>query len=294
MTPGIYTDIEETAYHAIDAIGSTTIKKFHNNPSSILKPIEPSEDMNLGSAQDCYSLMGPEYFFKKFAIMPEFEGKKADRNIAEAEFELANMGKIILPATVTPKKIPTMKAISDVDEFLFKEHPAAKTILRTGEQQVSVFWDDEETGLLCKGRLDHRPDPATRSIWDLKKCGQIAKFKGQIRSLRYDLQAGHYTVGANANGFEIDGFGFIGFNFGDPPEVRIIMITGNGLTWAKDVAKTTVSLINECRQAGKYPKVKIPLNTLSVANLIGQKSNKQQLTPGDFVEEMSEPPYDWW
>lgn len=285
MEPGIYTDIEENTYHAINAIGSSTIKRFHYRPSSILEPMEVSEDMNLGSAQDCYSLMGPEYFHKKFVVAPEFgDMRKTDNKVAMAEWELAVTGKVILPATVTPKKIPTMKAIKDVDNFLFNLHPCTKELLRTGQQQVSVFWQDEVTGLLCKGRFDHAPDRTTKTLIDLKKCGQIGKFRNQIRSLRYDLQAGHYTVGANANGYEVDAFGFIAFNFGNPPQAKVIWITGEALSEARDISKQTVSLIQECRQAGKYPDYEIPLNTTRIVDL----------RPGDFVDEISERRYGWW
>jgi len=284
LAKGIIEDLPDKEYHAIEAIGSSPMKMFHDCPAKAFSPIEVTDDMNLGAGQDAYSLVSPEHFHKLFAVPPDFGDLRNPKNKESAvNWSLENGGKIMLPATVTSKKIPTMKAIEDVDHYLFHEHPMTKRILRTGSQQVSMFWKDEETGLACKGRIDHLPDPQYRIIFDLKKCARIERFVYQMEELRYFLQAGHYSVGAEMNNQDVDAFSFLAFNFGDPPQVRIVTYDDSDddrLTKLKNLSKVTLRLINECRQADCFPRYPIPFETQSMAGILGLKSKiAQQLTP---------------
>lgn len=290
MKPGIYYDIPEETYHAsptLEIIGSSALKKFHDRPSSILEPTEVSEDMNLGSAQDAYSLSGPGYFEKYFIIRPDFGDLRNPVNRKKAaDFQIDNLNKIVLPPTVTPKKIPTMQAIQDVDNALFHAHPLSSELLRGGKQQVSMFWKDEETGLLCKSRLDHYSGKSLGVIVDLKKCGQIDRFMGQINFLRYFLQVGHYTEGAYRNGHEINSFIFIAFNFGEPPQIRVVFcMEDDYLDQMRELSRVTIRLVNECRRANYFPDFKIPFETLSMAKMLGLESEiATQLMPYDLAE----------
>lgn len=284
-------EMPEEEYHAIDAIGSSPIKRFHECPSCAFDPINPSLDMILGSAQDSYTLYGPDHFHQNFIITPDFGDLRSKTNRNERDLWLAeNSCKICLPPTVTTDNIPTLKAIQAVDNMLLKEHPMSRIIFRCGEQQVSIFWNDPDTGLACKGRIDHQPDPRYKTIFDLKKCSRLDNFHNQMRFLSYDLQGGHYTVGSQINGIDALNFAFIAFNFGAPPKIRIVAMDDDYMEIAMRLARTTVSLIAECRQAGVFPNYSIPINTVSMANLLGIKSGiSRQLAPQEFIEEMQTP-----
>lgn len=296
FTPGIIHGMPENEYHPIRAIGSSPIKRFHECPSCAFDSIDPSDDMKLGSAQDSYTLYGPEHFEQNFIVMPDFGDLRKPENRREKNcFILDNQysRKTLLPSTVTTDNIPTLKAIRDVDNMLLKEHPMARIIFRSGEQQASMFWRDLDTGLECKGRIDHLPDPRYRTIFDLKKCARLDNFHNQMTALGYGLQGGHYTVGARQNEIDAIGFAFIAFCFGAPPKVRIVAMDDDYMEKAMRLACTTVSLIHECRQAGEFPDYSIPLSTVSMAGMLNIKSDiARQLTPQDLIEVM-QPPYSW-
>ena len=301
LKKGIVENLQAEEYHAIEALGSSSLKKFHDCPATMFEPFVPTVDSNLGSAQDDYSLVGPEEFKRHFIIAPDFgDLRKTDNKTKAAEFaEMAQSLKLIaLPPTVTTKNLPTMQAIIDVDNYLFREHPLAKMILRTGGQQVSLFWEDDETGIPCKGRLDHLPDPQYRIAVDLKKCARIERFAYQLEELRYFIQGGHYSVGMGKNDMDIDAFAFTAFNFGNPPQCEILMIGdevdewggGEYFTKCKNLARTTVRLIHECRQANHFPKYPIPFETQSMAQMLGLKSNAPgQLTPFQLGKQAAIP-----
>jgi len=295
MGAEIISGMPEKQYHALNALGSSPLKRFHDCPASVLDPVEVSEDMELGSAQDSFTLYGPEHFHQNFIIMPDFGDMRSPARRKERDEFIESMqgkGKTILPATVTTKKIPTLKAITDVDNFLYREHPMTKIIFRQGDQQLSLFWNDPDTGLACKGRLDHYPDPSYKTIFDLKKCARLDNFHNQIEKLRYFLQGGHYTNGALINGMDVLGFAFVAFNFGDPPEVRIVAMDDEYMEKSMRLARTTIFLIHECRQADHFPKYKVPLDTISMAQMLGLKScgSFKQLAPQDMIE-VAQTPY---
>lgn len=283
----IISNMPEKEYHAHPALGSSPLKRFHNRPSSILEKMEQTESMALGAAQDAFTLYGREHFDKHFAIEPARVKAKSDFS-AYADDLLE--GKTLLPPTVTTKKIPTMKAIIDVDNALYK-HPMVREIMRKGEHQLSIFWDDQETGMPCKGRIDHYPDPRYKSLTDLKLCSRISRFAYQMQELRYDIQAGHYTIGAQANGIDAIGFAFVAFNFGDPPEIDIFAMDDDYLEKSMILAKTTVRLIWECKQAGYFPDYKVPLETVSMAHMLGIKDSKiaRQLAPQELIKIVQTP-----
>nr|WP_246256671.1 PD-(D/E)XK nuclease-like domain-containing protein [Isoptericola halotolerans] len=77
-----------------------------------------------------------------------------------------------------------------------REHPDAGPLLTGGEPEVSLFWDDPETGVRCKGRLDYWH--CSGVVVDLKSTGRTADPR-RIDRLSYDLgwhqQAAHYMAG---------------------------------------------------------------------------------------------------
>jgi len=71
-----------------------------------------------------------------------------------------------------------------------------KNILSHGTPTVTLFWDDLETGIPCKARLDWlRQDD--RFIADLKTCKDISDygFTKQVAQLKYYYQAYWYVEG---------------------------------------------------------------------------------------------------
>ena len=82
------------------------------------------------------------------------------------------------------------------------QNPLAASFLSAGEPEVSIFSEDEETGLAIKGRLDWIQPNGT--IVDLKTVGagkaSPKEFAKQVASFKYHMQAAHYLELAQANG----------------------------------------------------------------------------------------------
>ena len=76
-------------------------------------------------------------------------------------------------------------------------------------------------------------------------------------------------------GIEADAFCFLVSNFGAPPKVRVIFLDQEDdyIGWARGLARTTVRLIGECKEAGNFPDFQVPFQTQSMAKYLGIKSD---------------------
>jgi hypothetical protein len=68
-----------------------------------------------------------------------------------------------------------------------------------GPVELSIVWNDRETGLLCKGRID-KWAPAGSIVTDLKTCRDCQRFPGQIAERHYHRQGAMYLTASRHDG----------------------------------------------------------------------------------------------
>lgn len=128
----------------------------------------------------------PDRFPLDFAIWTGGDRRGGDWK----EFQAANSDKTI----VKQAEYESALAIRDA----LARHPEASQILRDAKTEHSITWEDEKTGVLCKGRLDVlSPLPC---IADLKGTGELDdwKFASQVERLLYYAQGAWYQWGNKA------------------------------------------------------------------------------------------------
>ncbi len=107
------------------------------------------------------------------------------------------------------------KAMVDAMAESVLRHPIVKRLLSDGDSQLSGYWLDDETELLCRNRPDWRTGKNSltkrRVLGDLKTAKDASRdaFARAIVDHGYDVQAAHYLEGAE----EIDHEGYDGFIF---------------------------------------------------------------------------------
>lgn len=186
--PGVY-DISNEEYHASAGISRSGIKEFRKTPKNYwdvyLNPNPPkrehSPDLILGEALHTL-ILEPHQFDTKFCVAPDINKRTKQGKQEWAEFKLGLAGRAI----ITNKQIDTAKIFAD--EIL--AHPDANLLIkRQGAMyEKSIYWQDEETGLLCKCR----PDIWHNNILVDIKTAQSAEdtsFGYSISSYDYHIQA---------------------------------------------------------------------------------------------------------
>jgi len=194
MKPGIYLDLPRAEYEAIDAANYSTLKLFEQSPAHarerMLHPTEPTDAMELGTAIHT-ALLEPEKFATQYIAAPTFDRRTAAGKAAWVEFESKHPGRNYLAPDEMEICVGIIKTID--------ENETARLLLRgEGRNEVSVVWKDEESGLLCKGRIDRFTVLYSWSVVvDVKSTASAypIEFTKQSARMGYHVQAAFYMDG---------------------------------------------------------------------------------------------------
>ncbi len=146
-------------------------------------------------------------------------------------------------------------------------HPLVRELLTEGDSQLSGWWVDKDTGILCRCRPDWRA-PKRRIIKDLKTCRDASKdgFARAIVNLGYDVQAGHYLDGANA----IDGAGsydawlFVAVEKEPPYPCAVYVADEAMLAHGRAIRSRVMRQLRQCIETGDFPAYGTEAQTISL------------------------------
>ncbi len=190
--PGLYDHVSSAVYHgqptegaSISSSGLRTIlldcpaKYWATSPlNPDREPDEESAALNFGRAAHCL-MLGEPTFAEEFVVSPydDFRTKEArewrdgqERTIVRAE------------------QMPQIEAMAKA----VRASPSAARAFQNGRPEVSLFWQDEATGIMLKARPDWLPDdPVTGYTQEYKTARSAAPrlIASQAFQLGYDMQA---------------------------------------------------------------------------------------------------------
>lgn len=145
--------------------------------------------MFLGTAIHA-AVLEPEVFASVYLPMPKLDRRTKDgKALYEAlQIEAAEKGKLLIGAD----DFTACQSIAEV----VRSHPAAKVLFAQGMAEQSIYWTDEETGVLCKCR----PDWLGKVCLDVKSTDDASPdgFRRSILKWNYHTQAAWYLDGIEA------------------------------------------------------------------------------------------------
>lgn len=184
-------DIPAEVYHAAPGISKSALDDVEESPATFFykraHPDEPTDEMEFGNALHT-AILEPEHFKARYAVA----GPELNRRGTKAwdAFEADNPGKIILKYEAGQK----------LDAMVAAAHGHSRAGLLTGLKELSFFWKDPETGLLCKCRPDNITDKA--AVVDYKSAMAVYPARAWAAAVfrqRYHVQSAFYLDGvANA------------------------------------------------------------------------------------------------
>jgi len=243
-------DLKESVYRAEPACHATSLKDWATNPQRAKAkadtPMVATPAMITGRLLHQF-VLEPRRFKKEHFMAPACKRNTiAGRELYEAAIT-ANPGR-------DPVREEDWVQFESMREAVM-EHPKGGAYLRCrGKAEVSVFWDDERTGLACKGRIDKL---ATRqgAIIDLKTC-QDASPRAVGRSVsqfNYHLQAAFYTDGLMANGFDDVQFIFVFVEKTAPWSVSVVQLSDDYLAAGRRLYHKALNNYAMCHEADLFP-----------------------------------------
>jgi exodeoxyribonuclease VIII len=149
---GLHFDVPEAVYFSWNAVNKSTLEHVCEGRTlaharhEILHPSGPTPAKELGTAVH-HAVLLPELFESEYVLPPKVDRRTKKGKLEWKEFEEANPGKVRLSRDDWDLCLGMRDAAWS--------NPLIAEILG-GERfvEVAAVWEDPETGILCKGRID--------------------------------------------------------------------------------------------------------------------------------------------
>jgi len=263
MKPGIYFDLPFEEYLKLPYLSKSLVSAVLKSPAHARAEMEKGKDsrsMRLGSYLDDLLLSGDT---DKYVAEPEFyitdKGEKkpftlrspACRKIKE---RMEAEGKVVLKREDFEKAEMMKRALS--------ESPTAKELL-SGKKQVTLIWDDPETGCRLKGRIDVLNND---NITDLKTTQDASPdaFRYTMHRFSYHVQAAMYIDGWEILTGEMLPFNFVVVETEAPYGVKCYSIREDSIMLGRMRYKEAARIWRECEEAGDWPSYQDGIELIDV------------------------------
>ena len=180
-------EVPNAIYHRLPGISSTQVKRALISVEHLLTPeAMDSRALIIGSATHALALEGRDAFVSEFVVLPSEFQKVTGKGVKNWRLANGHHNRTPLTAKEWVRVLGMTQAVH--------RHPIASEILKRSSVEQSLWYEDEETGVLCKLRMDLGEADC---IWDLKSTARPAgEFQWSIAKYDYDVSAAHYWKGA--------------------------------------------------------------------------------------------------
>ena len=253
--------ISNDEYHAGKGLSASGLKLFMISPSHYWaayldperEPRKTTNAMMIGTAIHTATLE-PEDFPHSYAVVPDgIDRRSTDGKALFAEIEAS--GK-------TPLKQDECKTIQ-LAAASARAHPAIARILshKKGLVESSIYWSDQETGLLCKMRPDFHIPPCEEHphglIFDLKSAedASVSGFQRAAYICGYHIQSPWYSDGFQAfyGTNEPPQFLFGAVEKGAPFAVAVYAASDIFMDYGRQRIAEALDAFVECQRLNKWP-----------------------------------------
>ena len=251
---GLRFDLSNEAYHAGPGISKSSLDAVAKSPAHYFARYldenrperEPTAAMIAGTLAHC-AVLEPEEFVIRYAVGPDVS--KATKEWKAFEASLADGRQAIKPDQFKQAfaQSTSVRSIPDIADLLSK-----------GFAEVSAYWHDEETGILCKCRPDWVSpcDDGSVILVDLKTTTDASprEFSRSIAKWRYHVQAAWYADGyAKASGLTVRGFVFAAVETDFPHLPAAYMLDDESIDQGRTDYRRNLETYAECLACGIWP-----------------------------------------
>lgn len=258
--PGVYEGVEFEEYLSWPYISNSKLSAAERSMAHFRlgKAIEETEAMRLGTLVHAGKLE-PLALMQRYVVMPDIaarlrkpDGSQYEKPRATAayraevkEFEAQHPGKVILEQDDYDTMLGVVTALAN-------HHRARLYLDAPGPIEVAIVWDDPETGIRLKGRLDKlaRRD---RRIADLKTSFDPAEFATHIARRGYHRQGALYVDGMQVLTGEQYQFCLVAAETKPPFGVRAAPLSDDSIETGRSEYRGLLRQIAECLTSQEWP-----------------------------------------
>jgi len=230
-------------YQQVPGVNWSTLKHLDKSPLHYKHHLEqPPDDTAsmMGGRAAHTAILEPDRFPLDYAV---FTGPRRQGGDWEA-FKAAHPGRTILKAAEYQEALAIRDAV--------RGHKVADRILSGGEPERTITWDDPETGIPCKGRVDYlRPD----GFVDLKTSANLdeRRFQNTAHDLGYHMQIAFYCRGLKALGMEAPKVWIVAVEAGEPHDVAPFVVDPGVIATGEARIVELMALLADCTKRKKWP-----------------------------------------
>lgn len=283
IQPGVIEGMDIDAYHSSPGISKTGLDRINRSPARFyalsLDPNRPPEKELAGQLEGQLAhcaILEPDEFDKRYVTLPAnapdrpteamLKAKSpSESSIARqkwwAEWDRNNNGRII----ITHQQRET--ALRQADAV--RQLPDIREALAAGRPEVSAFWRDPATGVLCRCRPDwvHPAGQSGVVLLDVKTYSDAspAEFRRQCARKRYHVQDAFYSDGFElASGLEVLAFVFVAVETDYPFHASAVMLDLMSRQQGVEDARRNLDTYAECLRTGTWPGYSPGIETVSL------------------------------
>ena len=268
---GLIEGLSNEAYHAGPGLSSTGVKVLCRTPAhyygKYLDPNRPPEKERAGQLEGTLAhaaIFEPHLLDQDYVQIPADAPRRPSvtqrnaKNPSDATieaiawwdtWEAENADRTI----VTAEQI----AVARAQAAAVRRVTQIQATLASGRPEVSAFWRDEETGILCKCRPDwiHSVERGDILV-DAKTCGDAEPwaFGRHCHTKHYEVSAAWYSEGwKQATGRDVLAFVFIAIEAEYPYVSTAIMLDERSMEKGAVSCRMALNRMAECQRTGVWP-----------------------------------------
>lgn len=253
--PGLYPDLDENVYHRDpvpqQSLSSTGARRILEKPPAVFHhershPKPPTKAMEFGRIAHSQVLGTGDSLYRL---------ENSDMRTKAAKEEAADA----VAQGLTPMKADEYDTVMAMVAALWSHPRAAQLLSIPGARpEVSMFWQHEPTGTMCRGRLDELPPPTSGRLIvpDYKSAADLsdAEVERSIWKYGYHQQSEWYRAGIKALGLHDDpGFAFVMQEKTAPYLVRVVEIHPEAARIGRRLNREALRVYAECVESGQWP-----------------------------------------
>lgn len=280
---GVLPNLSNQEYHEGPGVSNSGLKLLRKSPYHYAASKVPLPEWLHGSGDEsddeatrkarmfagtlCHcATLEPEAFDERYAVGPDVR-----RNTKEWKAAVeANPGRVLIK--------PRQKAVAIAQASALHVLEPVAEVLEGGMCEVSAYWRDEATGLLCKCRPDcvnasfGTVDEPAAVILDVKTTTDAGREAARVTVARYGYhhQADWYSRGFTiASGIPVVGFIFAFVENEWPFAVAVYELDPYSLEVAARENRQALELVAQCERTGLWPSYPADVQMLSLPRWAG-------------------------
>mgnify|MGYP000932306692 CR=1 FL=1 len=247
---GIIKGLDHQEYLQVAGVSNSMLNALMRSPAHLKHYIEngskePTYSMQFGTALHM-ALLEPCKFQERYIAIPEnmdLRTKEGKQFKEACEFGM-----------LTILKNEDYKAIQSIQEKC-RNHSTIPALLENVEAEISLFWEDEETKIPCKGRCDGWVETEElKLIIDIKTTtnARVGAFEKSIFKYGYHRQGALYLDGAKALGKDFRHYLIIAIENEPPYNLAVYRLLDEIVELGRKEVKKLLAQYDECLKADEW------------------------------------------